>query len=123
MVIDALAALDIKRLGTTVQLTDTGISPGSGVGNTRMEISRKTLGVPVIAIGVPTVISAYTLAQNVLDEVGASADISGGTKFKEYIVASREADLINERASKFIALAFNSALQKNIPIEDLMMLM
>lgn len=123
VVIDALAALDIKRLGTTVQLTDTGISPGSGIGNARKEMSKATLGVPVVAIGVPTVISAYTLAQNVLDEVEVSADISKGTKFKEYIVASREADLINERASKFISLALNSALQRNISLEDLMMLM
>ncbi len=123
VVIDALAALDINRLGTTVQLTDTGISPGSGIGNTRKEMSKTTLGVPVVAIGVPTVISAYTLAQNVLDEIEVSADISKGTKFKEYIVASREADLINERASKFISLALNSALQRNISLEDLMMLM
>lgn len=121
--IDALAALDINRLGTTVQLTNTGISPGSGIGNTRREMNEKTLGIPVVAIGVPTVISAYTLAQNVLDEVEVSADISKGTKFKEYIVASREADLINERASKFISLALNAALQKNISLEDLMVLM
>lgn len=121
--VDALAALDINRLGTTVQLTDTGISPGSGIGNARKEMNEKTLGVPVIAIGVPTVISAYTLAQNVLDELSISADISKGEKFKEYIVASREADLICERASKFIALAVNSALQQDIAIEDLMALM
>lgn len=121
--IDALAALDINRLGSTVQLTDTGISPGSGVGNARKEISKKTLGIPVIAIGVPTVISAYTLAENVLDELDIQADISKGEKFREFIVASREADLICERASKFIALALNCALQKNISAQDLMMLM
>ena len=121
--IDALAALDISRLGSSVQLTDTGISPGSGVGNTRKEISRKTLGIPVIAIGVPTVISAYTLCENVLNELNIEADISEGKKYKEYIVASREVDLICEKASKFIALALNCALQKNISAEDLMMLM
>ena len=121
--IDALAALDFNRLGSTVQLTDTGISPGSGIGNTRKEISKNTLGIPVIAIGVPTVISAYTLAENVLDELDINADISKGEKFKEFIVASREADLICERASKFIALALNCAFQKHISPQDLMMLM
>ncbi len=121
--IDALAALDIKRLGSTVQLTDTGISPGSGIGNKRQEMTKKTLGVPVIAIGVPTVISAYTLAENILTELDINADISKGEKFKEYIVASREADLICERAAKFIALAVNSALQQDISPNDLMMLM
>lgn len=123
IVIDALAAKDISRLGSTVQLTDTGISPGSGVGNSRKEMSEKTLGVPVIAIGVPTVISAYTLAENVLSQIDSDTDISKGEKFKEYIVASREADLITERASKFIALAVNSALQPDISISDLMVLM
>lgn len=121
--IDALAAMDMERLGSTVQLSDTGISPGSGIGNKRNEISDKTLGVPVIAVGVPTVISAYTLARNVLDEIGVDADISKGEKFREYIVASREADIITERASKLIALALNCALQPDIAPSDLMMLM
>ncbi len=121
--VDALAAMDINRLGSTVQLTDTGISPGSGIGNSRKEMSEKTLGVPVIAIGVPTVISAYTLAENILSEIEAEADISKGERFKEYIVASREADIICQRASKFIALALNSALQTDISAEDLMILM
>ena len=121
--IDALAAMDIRRLGSTVQLSDSGISPGSGIGNKRSELSRNTLGVPVIAVGVPTVISAYTLAENVMSELGLNADMSKGDKFKEYIVASREADIINDRASKLIALALNSALQPNIDLSDLMMLM
>lgn len=59
--VDALSARSIKRLGCTVQMTNTGIVPGSGVGNHRAEISRKTLGVPVIAIGVPTVVDAAAL--------------------------------------------------------------
>ena len=57
-VIDALAAGSPSRLGTTVQICDTGICPGSGLGNRRGEISRRTLGVPVVAIGVPTVINS-----------------------------------------------------------------
>lgn len=121
--VDALAAMDISRLGTTVQISDTGIFPGSGIGNKRNEISRETMGVPVISVGVPTVISAYTLTHNVLEATDTHADISDGEKFKEYIVASGEADIITERASKFIALAINSALQKDIEISELMMLM
>ena len=54
--IDALAARSIRRLGTTIQLTDTGIHPGSGVGNHRHSLTKETLGIPVLAIGVPTVV-------------------------------------------------------------------
>ena len=121
--VDALAAMEISRLGTTVQISDTGIFPGSGIGNKRSEISLETMGVPVISIGVPTVISAYTLTNNVLDATDSDTDISDAETFKEYIVASSEADLITERASKFIALAINCAIQKEIDIQDIMMLM
>lgn len=59
--IDALASKDIDRLNKTIQITDTGIHPGSGVGNNRLEISQKTMGIPVIAIGVPTVTTSETI--------------------------------------------------------------
>lgn len=61
IVIDALAARNIKRLNRTIQITDTGIVPGSGVGNYRNAINRKNIGVPVVAIGVPTVVDAATI--------------------------------------------------------------
>jgi len=64
--VDALACAELDRLGRTVQLTDTGITPGSGVGNDRAGLSRDTLGVPVYAIGVPTVVDAATLTLDVL---------------------------------------------------------
>lgn len=64
LVVDALAARSVSRLGNTIQLSDTGISPGSGVGNHRSEISEKTLGVPVLALGVPTVVGAAAIAQD-----------------------------------------------------------
>lgn len=60
--IDALAAQDYSRLGSTIQIANTGISPGSGVQNSRKELSERTLGVPVISVGVPTVIDGATLA-------------------------------------------------------------
>lgn len=65
--VDALASRSIERINETIQLTDTGIHPGSGVGNKRKELSRDTLGVPVIAIGVPTVVDAVTIASDTLD--------------------------------------------------------
>ena len=67
MVIDALASRSIDRISSTIQISDTGIVPGAGVGNTRKEISKKTLGIPVIAIGVPTVVELATLVSDGID--------------------------------------------------------
>lgn len=69
IVVDALAARSVKRLCTTVQITDTGISPGAGVGNRRKELSKESLGVPVIAIGVPTVVDARTIIGDYMEQV------------------------------------------------------
>ena len=66
IVIDALASNSIERLNKTVQITTSGISPGSGIGNNRVEISKETLKIPVIAIGIPTVVDATTIVQNTL---------------------------------------------------------
>lgn len=68
--IDALAARSIDRLGTTVQLCDTGISPGSGIGNLRGAINRETIGIPVVAIGVPTIVDSSTLVCDALEKAG-----------------------------------------------------
>lgn len=67
IVIDALAARSIRRLGTTIQLTDTGIHPGSGVGNHRHSLTRESLGIPVLAIGVPTVVGAAAIVHDTVD--------------------------------------------------------
>lgn len=69
IVVDALAARSIKRLGTTIQLTDTGITPGSGVGNHRNSLTRESLGIPVLAIGVPMIVRAATIAYDTLSAV------------------------------------------------------
>ena len=69
LIIDALASRSIERISSTVQLADTGIVPGAGVGNTRKELTEETLGVPVIAIGIPTVVEAATIAADSLDSV------------------------------------------------------
>ena len=67
MVIDALASRSIDRISSTIQISDTGIVPGAGVGNTRKEISKETLGIPVIAIGIPTVVELATLVSDGID--------------------------------------------------------
>ncbi|MDQ0269516.1 GPR endopeptidase [Cytobacillus purgationiresistens] len=67
IVVDALAARSIERVNSTIQISDTGIHPGSGVGNKRKEISKETLGIPVIAIGVPTVVDAVSITSDTID--------------------------------------------------------
>ncbi len=95
--VDALAAADISHLGNTVQLSDAGISPGSGVGNRRSALNRKNLGTPVIALGVPTV---------------ADSSVFGGDG--GFIVTPREIDMLILRASELLGDAINFSLQPNI---------
>ncbi len=71
--IDALAARSVRRLGCTIQLTDTGICPGSGVGNHRSGLTKKSLGVPVLAVGVPTVVGAAAIVQDTIGAIGQGA--------------------------------------------------
>lgn len=108
VVIDALAARSVERLGCTVQLCDSGIAPGSGVGNNRQPLNREVLGVPVIGMGVPTVVDAVTLVRNYLrEEENALAD----SDQPPMMVTPREIDLVIGRAARLIALAVNGALQ------------
>jgi len=85
--IDALAARRISRINSVIQLTDTGISPGAGMGSGRMPLNQETLGVPVVAIGVPTVVDAATMINDTLDIMLASIeenmpkDLAGGEEF------------------------------------------
>ncbi len=113
--VDALASRRLSRLGCTVQICNTGITPGSGVGNARAEISEETIGVPVIAVGVPTVVDAATLAY---DLTGKESDEQTKTG-TSMMVTPREIDLIIERASKLVATAINCALQPNMDVKEL----
>ena len=118
--VDALSARSIKRLGCTVQMTNTGIVPGSGVGNHRAEISRKTLGVPVIAIGVPTVVDAAAL---VFDITGnENIPQPERERAEKMMVTPREIDVMISRASRLLALAINSALQPDMDMKTLLSL-
>ncbi|MBQ5969083.1 MAG: GPR endopeptidase [Clostridia bacterium] len=114
IVIDALAARQLTRVGSTVQLTDSGISPGSGVGNRRAEISVRTLGVPVIAVGVPTVVDADTMAR---DLTGLPADAPEAAR--RMMVTPKEIDLLIDRAAALLGDAINRALQPALSLQEL----
>lgn len=123
--IDALAALSLSRLGCTVQISDTGISPGAGVGNNRPGLNRKTLGVPVIAVGVPTVVDAEALVIDTAERAGAAGDIISLLREKaspggeRMIVTPREIDLLVKRAARLIALSVNLAMHPDYDPREL----
>ncbi len=119
--VDALASRSLKRLGSTVQICDTGISPGSGVGNARKRLDKDTLGVKVISIGVPTVVDGATLAHNLIDKEKSSS-FSILPESEKMMVTPKEIDLLIEHASKLVGMAINCALQKNMSAEDILSL-
>ena len=122
--IDALAARKLERLGNTVQMCNTGISPGSGVGNRRNEISEKTLGVPVISIGVPTVVDGLTMALDFLEKQNIDTEFleKNFNEGKNVMVTPKEIDLVTEKACRLISLCINLALQDNLGAEDILSL-
>lgn len=124
VVIDALASRKLERLGCTLQISDTGISPGAGVGNNRTKISKETIGVPVIAIGVPTVVDVQTLAGDLLGDDSLKSSINKiSPDGRQMVVIPREIDLLTERASRLISFALNGALQNEFDLPDLLSLM
>lgn len=114
--IDALAARRKTRLCTAVQLTDTGIVPGSGVGNHRSALNRETLGVPVIAAGVPTVVDAATLAADLLEDAGVQQvpQLDAGGLF----VTPRDIDQRVRQMAQIVGYGINWALQE-LDIEEI----
>ena len=118
--VDALAARRVNRMCTTVQLTDTGIVPGSGVGNHRAALNRETLGVPVLSIGVPTVVDAATLAADLLEEAGIpELDETRLRHGKEpLMVTTRDIDQQVRELSKVVGYGINWALQ-DLEIEEM----
>ena len=117
--VDALASRSLARLCKTVQLADTGITPGSGVGNHRMGLTRDTLGVPVIAVGVPTVVDGATLAADLLgtDEL---PDLHGDGGL---LVTPKDIDSQVNDLSKVIGYAISMALQPGMALEELELLL
>lgn len=117
IVIDSLAARDIKRVSTTIQITDTGISPGAGMGNNRTGINRSTTGAEVIAIGVPTVIDASTIIRDALtDNMQNLREIDSYIENydTEMIVTSTDIDMIIKEFSDIIAAGINKTLHPGI---------
>ena len=118
--VDALAAAGAGRLAKTVQLSSAGIEPGSGVGNARRALNRDTLGVPVISVGVPTVVDALTLT----GEAYGENDLPPEAKALAcMMVTPRDIDTVIDGASRLLALAINCALQKNMAPAELLGLM
>ena len=113
LVIDALTARSCDRLCATVQLSDTGIEPGSGVGNHRKAITYKSMGVPVIALGVPTAVNSATLVWDALHEAGIESEDPHLRevleKGKSFFVSPKETDLICECIAQLFARAIGLA--------------
>ncbi len=115
--VDALASRRTERLGCTLQISNTGISPGAGIGNRRIEIKEKFLGIPVIAIGVPTVVNAYTLVCDILRD--KKIDNTNLTEKNNMFVTPREIDTVIEKSSRFIGMAVNMALHEGYSLTEL----
>jgi spore protease len=130
--VDSLASQSIERIRTTIQVADTGISPGAGIGNKRKAIDRETLGVPVLAIGVPLVVFASTIAQELIEAaldktptdaalkermerlLSGMSDVEGA----DMIVTPKEIDKVVEDLARIIADALNIALHQHITLEE-----
>lgn len=123
ILVDALASKCMDNLASTVQITNAGIRPGSGVGNDRGELSEKVLGVPTLAVGVPTVIDVATLARDLLTEAGGEHDeLLGKIKknYKNHYVTVKDADEAVSEAGRLIGYAVNKAFHKILSYEEMM---
>lgn len=135
--VDALAARESGRICTTIQVTDTGIRPGSGVGNHRMGLTRETLGVPVIAVGVPMVVYAAVIARDALTMLMADMDMPAPEHEQaidalvsrviregmgEMVVTPREVDEMVGRVAEIIAEGLNMAFQPRLSPEEIRLL-
>ena len=117
--VDALAAGRLSRLLRTVQLADTGITPGSGVGNARAALNKETLGVPVIAVGVPTVVDGATLAQEISSQLGQPACEALDDLSQPVMITTRDIDREVADISRMIGYAVNMALHPHLSVADI----
>lgn len=129
LAVDALAAMETSHIATTVQLTDTGIMPGSGVGNHRLGITADVLNVPVIAMGIPMVVYASTIVRDALQNIISSekneeeahelASQLIRQSQSDLVVTPRNIDELVAGLADMLALAVNSALQPAYSIDEL----
>lgn len=125
--IDALCSRRAERVNSTVQFCDTGITPGEGVGNKRKAMDYECLGVPVIAIGVPTVVDASAIADETLEAVEKCSDAKMAEevydfvseRFGNMIVAPKEVDAVTDDLSRVIANGINISLHSGIKLSDI----
>lgn len=142
LAVDALASQSIERILTTIQITNTGIHPGSGIADGRVGITPDTLGIPVVALGVPTVVSAVTIAQDTVDILIQNlrqreslyqllGDMGGKDKrlllqevlrpsVGDLMVTPKEIDAHIEDMAQVVAAAINQALHKGVDLENMM---
>ncbi len=130
LVIDALASRSTERMGSTVQIANTGINPGSGVGNRRLGLTAESLGVPVIALGVPTVVEARTIVHDALEQIGSLGGSTAQTRrrevidrvlspyFQDLIVTPKEIDVLINEISRALAGAINIALHPGVTADE-----
>lgn len=127
VVVDALASRKLERLGCTLQISDTGIAPGAGVGNHRTKLTEETLGVPVVAVGIPTVVDALTLVSDLVspEDEKSAKDLEEKVtpKGRTMVVTPKEIDLLIERAANLLSLSINLSLHENVSTSDLLSLL
>lgn len=123
--VDALAARTVSRIATTVQISNTGISPGSGVGNKRRGLNQKTLGVPVIAVGSPTVVYASTIIQDALSNYGEDIvpHVDIPEDIAQMVVTPRDIDEVVDDMSKIISLGLNLLIHRGITADEVALFM
>lgn len=118
--VDALAARDTGRLCSTLQISNTGISPGSGIGNRRNALDQKTIGCPVIALGVPTVTDAATMASDLFQRAGMEVEEEQLRKVSTgMIVTSGDIDRRVREIARVLAYSINGALHEDLTLEEL----
>lgn len=108
IVIDSLSSKSLNKVNKVIQITDSGIDPGSGVGNHRKEISKKTLKIPIIAIGVPTVVNLHTIVKDTLEEYELEKILDN--KSNDYMVTPKEIDFVIDQLSYVISKSINIVL-------------
>lgn len=122
IVIDALASRKMCRVCNTVQISNTGIIPGSGIGNARAAFNRQSLGVPVVSVGVPTVVDAATLAADLAEQAGFLGDYEDFAPYgRNMIVTPNDIDTGIRDTAKIVAYGINLALHRACSIDDITM--